>query len=283
MSIRRHPGLRLAHVPARLHRGRHPRDQVTQGPRRQAHRRPALHHDRRGLDPRAARARQRCRSLGRRLGRRRHGGAEAARPADRAAAAEAGEDHREPERKVPERAAGGRRDPGRDRRRPAVLHQDESPRATALPRLPRGGKGLCPANEDLPDHASRGAAARFPRAASVRGDEPVQRSQRVESDCPEAHALSRCVALHAAMAAGRSRRDRRGVRRRSLALRRRAQPPDAGSPSAIPARPVDDRPRREGRRPVHASPRPQLERTLSRDDGHGAARYRNPARRKPSR
>ena len=64
-----------------------------------------------------------------------------------------------------------------------------------------------------------------------------------------ADALPRRVALHAALADGRHRRDRRGVRRRSLALRDRAEPADTRGGDPLSARSVADRgaARRRGR------------------------------------
>ena len=66
----------------------------------------------------------------------------------------------------------------------------------------------------------------------VRGDEPVQRVQRGEGLGAGKDALFRNAALHAAVAAGRRAGDRRLVRRRLLALWRRAEPADAGSAGA---------------------------------------------------
>ena len=54
-----------------------------------------------------------------------------------------------------------------------------------------------------------------------------QAFERGQGHRAEEDALSRHAALHAAVDDRRARRDRRGVRRRSLALRRRGQPADA--------------------------------------------------------
>ena len=72
MSVRRHSGVRLARVPAQLHLHQQEAHQVAEGPRRQAHRRAGLHHDRGDLHPRALERRARHRLLQERMGRGRH-------------------------------------------------------------------------------------------------------------------------------------------------------------------------------------------------------------------
>ena len=56
VPVRRDPGVRLARVPAQLYLHQQAAHQVAEGPRRQAHRRAALHHDGGDLHPRAASA-----------------------------------------------------------------------------------------------------------------------------------------------------------------------------------------------------------------------------------
>src|SRR5207253_3098464 len=59
--------------------------------------------------------------------------------------------------------------------------------------------------------------------------------------------------LHAARHDRRARRDRRGVRRRSLAVRRRAESTDLGGAGALHGRAVADQGAHSDRRPVCAS------------------------------
>src|SRR5207302_11442872 len=68
-------------------------------------------------------------------------------------------------------------------------------------------------------------------------------------------ALSGRIALHAALADVRSRRDRRGVRRRSVALRDRAEPADARGGAALSLRSILDRRAAGGRGHFRAAAR----------------------------
>ena len=98
-------GVSLARVPSRLHHGQPQGGQVAEGPRGQAHRRPALHPDRGALHPRLAAGRVRRRSVGRALG---AGGDQQPRGARQslgAAAAQARLDRTECIRSLPERTA----------------------------------------------------------------------------------------------------------------------------------------------------------------------------------
>jgi hypothetical protein len=132
---------------------------------------------------------------------RRDGRPAAARQSDGPASARAGVDRRQYQRQILEPIAGGRRHPGRDRRGPAELDAPLAACEAAVPRFPRGGESLLPPHEDLSDHASRGAAPRAPRAASVRRHQPVRRARRVEVAGAAPHALPRGAAQHAALAA----------------------------------------------------------------------------------
>src|SRR5205823_4266656 len=85
--------------------------------------------------------------------------------------------------------------------------------------------------------------------------EPVPRLLRVEGARARQHALPRHAALHAALAARGSGRDRRDLRRRLLALRRRAEPAYARSADPVHGRAVDHRRAAEGGRPLRAGRR----------------------------
>ena len=107
--LHRDPRLPLADLPPRLHRHGRPRGAEARGPSRQEDRRAALHHDGRGVDPRAAGAAGR-RHVARAAGRRRDGDAAGPRSAQRLAHAETGLDREESERQIAELAARGRQD-----------------------------------------------------------------------------------------------------------------------------------------------------------------------------
>ena len=77
-------------------------------------------------------------------------------------------------------------------------------------------------------------------------------------------ARSRRFALHAAGHARRTRRDRRDLRRRSLALRRRGQPADAGGARSLHGRAVADQGAHSRRRAVRAGLRAIAQRTHCR-------------------
>ena len=156
MPVRRHSGVRLARVPAQLHLRQQEAHQVAEGPRRQAHRRAGLHHDRRDLHPRPPERRARHRLLQERMGRGRHQQRQAARQPDHPADREEALDQRQQIRQVAEQDAGGRRTAGDHRHRRAGGVRPQSRYRAALSRLPRGRDRLLQAHQDLPDHAHRG-------------------------------------------------------------------------------------------------------------------------------
>ena len=131
-------GVSLARVPARLHHGQPQGGEDAQGPRRQAHRRPALHPDRGGVHPRPAAGRIRSRSSrvhwvqGAINSARSHGNPAAP------SAAQAGIDRAEHVGPLAQRIAGSRRDPGHHRQRPAGGAAHQSGRAAAVSGFPRG-------------------------------------------------------------------------------------------------------------------------------------------------
>ena len=103
----------------------------------------------------------------------------------------------------------------------------------AVSRLSRGREGLLQAHQDLSDHAPRGDPQGHLREASVRRDQPATR----RSGRPRTWRRRRCATaarcVTCCRGCSRARRDRAGVRRRSLALRCRAEPADARSAGAL--------------------------------------------------
>ena len=223
VPVRRHPGVRLARVPAQLHLRQQEAHQVAEGPRRQAHRRAGLHHDGGDLHPRAAERRARHRLLQERMGRGRHQQRQAARQSDHPADRQEAFDQRQQVRQVAQQDAGGRRTAGHHRHRRAGGVRPQSRYRAALSGLPRGRDGILQAHQDFPDHAHGGDPPRRAREAPVPGDRAVSRLRPVQEHRAEEDELPRHAALHAAVDDRRARRDRRGVRRRSLALWRRGR------------------------------------------------------------
>ena len=156
MPVRRHSGIRLARVPPQLHLHQQQAHQVAEGPRRQAHRRAGLHHDRRDFHPRAVERRARHRFLQERMGRGRHQQRQAARQSDHPADRQEAVDQRQQVRQVAEQDAGGRRAAGHHRHRRAGGVRPQPRYRAALSRLPRGRDGLLQAHQDFPDHAHGG-------------------------------------------------------------------------------------------------------------------------------
>ena len=114
-----------------------------------------------------------------------------------------------------------------------------------FPRFPRGREGPLPHAANPPDHAPGGDRAADPRGAPVDRQIALRRLRGIEGAGARTHADLRRPALHAALPGLRPRGDRRDLRRRrSLALRRRAQPGDPGSAGALSAGTRTSSPRR---------------------------------------
>src|SRR5262249_1867486 len=106
--------------------------------------------------------------------------------------------------------------------------------------LPCPRTRLLPPHAHLPDHAPARHAPRRLRETSVHRYQPFQGDERGQGPCACQDAQGRRAALHAAGHDRGARRDRRNVRRRSLALRRRGQPPHARGARSLHGRAVAD-------------------------------------------